>query len=45
MMMSSVLQEWKNEMITVVNPQSFAETVIKDTIRLETYHAKIIEIG
>ena len=45
MMLSTVLQEWKNQMITIVNPQSFAETVIKDTIRLETYNAKIVEIG
>lgn len=39
------LKEWIGEEVTVVNPQSFAETVIKDVIRMETYTAKIQEIG
>jgi hypothetical protein len=45
MTLSKVLNEWLNQDITVVNPQSFAETIVKDTIRMETYLAKIVEIG
>lgn len=41
----TVLSDWLEQEVTVVNPQSFAETLVKDTIRLETYKAKIQEIG
>ena len=42
---SDVLQDWLDQEITVINPQSYAETIIKDTIRMETYQARIKEIG
>lgn len=39
------LGKWQDLEVTVVNPQSFAETVIKDVIRMETYKATIKEVG
>ena len=45
MTLGKVLREWLDQEITVINPQSFAETIVKDTIRMETYVAKIAEIG
>ncbi len=40
-----VLKEWVDQRVTVVNPQSFAETVVRDVIRMETYQATVQEIG
>ena len=40
-----VLSEWTDQEVTIVNPQSFAETLVKDVIRMETYKAKVHEIG
>lgn len=43
--MRELLVEWRDSEVTVVNPQSFAETMLKEVIRMETYRAKIVEIG
>jgi hypothetical protein len=40
-----VLREWIDRRVTVVNPQSFAETVVRDVIRMETYQAVVSEVG
>ena len=40
-----VLKEWVDQRVTVVNPQSFAETVVRDVIRMETYQAMVTEVG
>jgi hypothetical protein len=42
---AAVLSNWIDKEITVVNPQSFSETVIRDVVQLETYQANINEIG
>lgn len=41
----SVLNEWVNSEVTVVNPQSYIETVLKDSLTMETYKATITEVG
>jgi hypothetical protein len=43
--MRDVLLKWLDTEVTVVNPQSFAETMLKEVIRMETYRAKIVELG
>jgi hypothetical protein len=40
-----VLMEWLNAEVTVVNPQSFKHTQLKDALVMETYTAKVAEIG
>jgi hypothetical protein len=43
--LSHILKDWLNQEVTVVNPQSFAETMVRDVVRMETYKATIQEIG
>lgn len=40
-----VLLTWLDHEVTVVNPQSFSESVLRDTVSLETYQAQITEVG
>jgi len=40
-----VLGKWMDEEITVINPQSYSETVIREVVHMETYQAKVAEIG
>jgi hypothetical protein len=40
-----VLSEWLNEQIKVVNPQSYIQTALKDSLTMETYQAEISEVG
>lgn len=43
--MKDVLADLVNMQVTVVNPQSYVESVMKDSLRMETYEAKVVEIG
>ena len=36
----TVLSDWLEQEVTVVNPQSFAETLVKDTIRVKSRSLK-----
>jgi hypothetical protein len=40
-----ILTTWLDKDITVVNPHSFSESVLRDTVQLETYLATITEVG
>jgi len=40
-----ILITWVDKDVTVVNPRSFSESVMRDTVQLETYLATITEVG
>lgn len=40
-----VLEQWVGQEVTVINPQSFIETQIQSNLVMETYQAKVSEVG
>jgi hypothetical protein len=40
-----ILATWVDKDITIVNPHSFSESVMRDTVQLETYLVTITEVG
>ena len=40
-----ILMTWVDKDVTVVNPLSFSESVLRDTVQLETYLATVTEVG
>jgi hypothetical protein len=39
------LGEWVNQKVTLIIPESYIESVMKDVIRMEKYEAMVTEIG
>ena len=40
-----ILATWVDKDVTVVNPLSFSESVLRDSVQLETYLATVTEVG
>lgn len=43
--MRELLSQWVNADVHVVNPQSYVVTALKDSLTMETYQAKLAEVG
>jgi hypothetical protein len=41
----NVLSEWKGSQVTVVNPESYRSSAIKESLGFQAYGAKIDEVG
>jgi hypothetical protein len=41
----AILNSWKGSEVTVVNPQSFRRGAITNAIDLETFPARIVQVG
>jgi hypothetical protein len=41
----NVLLEWKGSQVTVVNPESYRSSAIKESLGFQAYGAKIDEVG
>ncbi len=43
--MRDVFTELVDKTLKVVNPQSYVESIMKEDLRMESYDAKVIEVG
>lgn len=43
--LKSVLDQWADSKVVVINPQSFIETQIQSNLVMETYEAQLVEVG
>lgn len=41
----SVLQTWQGQQVTVINPESFRSTALKESLGFQAYTATIAEVG
>jgi hypothetical protein len=41
----SVLQSWQGQQVTVINPESFRSTALKESLGFQAYGATISEVG
>jgi len=45
MSFQTVLKEWEGNQVTVVNPESYRSSAIKESLGFQAYGAKIDEVG
>jgi hypothetical protein len=43
--MRDLLSQWVDAEVNVINPQSYVVTALKDSLTMETYQAKVTEVG
>jgi hypothetical protein len=41
----NVLQSWQGQQVTVINPESFRSTALKESLGFQAYGATISEVG